>query len=178
MPKKIVITGGPGSGKTALISFLKGEGHQCIPEISREITLEAQRQGVDQLFLKNPILFSEKLLEGRLQQFQDTKEHKKTLLFFDRGLPDITAYLDFNNTSYPTYFKETCLDNRYDHVFLLPPWKEIYTQDNERYETFADALEIYKYLVSAYTQYGYSIIEVPFGTLTERMNFIINQLSQ
>ncbi len=121
MPKKIVIIGEPGSGKTALISFLKKEGHQCIPEISREITLEAQRQGIEQLFLENPLLFSEKLLEGRLKQFRDTKDLEKTLFFFDRGLPDITAYLDYSNTVYPNYFSETCNKNRYEYVFLLPP---------------------------------------------------------
>ena len=42
MPKKIVITGGPGSGKTSLIDFLEENGYQCQNEISRQVTLEAK----------------------------------------------------------------------------------------------------------------------------------------
>ena len=71
MPNKIVITGGPGSGKTTLISFLSENGFQCQREISRDVILEAQKEGIDQLFLTDPILFSKKLLEGRLKQFED-----------------------------------------------------------------------------------------------------------
>ena len=178
MPKKIVITGGPGSGKTSLISFLKEQGHQCMPEISRAVTLEAKKQGIDQLFLKDPILFSNKLLEGRLKQFCDTLNLEKTFLFFDRGLPDITAYMDYSNTQYPKHFFEVCNANRYDHIFLLPPWKEIYKQDNERYETFNEALEIHTYLLKGYENYGYRVIEVPFGSLENRMKYIFNQLSE
>ena len=70
MLKKIVITGGPGSGKTSLIDFLEENGYQCQHEISRQVTLEAKKKGIDQLFLSDPILFSQLLLKGRLQQYQ------------------------------------------------------------------------------------------------------------
>jgi hypothetical protein len=39
-------------------------------EISRR-TLEAKKQGIEQLFLEKPLLFSELLLEGRKKQFVD-----------------------------------------------------------------------------------------------------------
>lgn len=178
MPKKIVITGGPGSGKTTLVSYLLEQGHQCMPEISREVTLEAQKQGIEQLFLEDPILFSEKLLEGRLRQFNDTQNLEKTFLFFDRGLPDITAYMDYSKTAYPKHFLKTCTSNKYDVVFLLPPWKEIYKQDNERYESFEEAQIIHDYLLNGYKKFGYQVIEIPFGSLENRKEFIFNKLSQ
>jgi len=58
-----VITGGPGSGKTTLVKELEAKGFACLHEISRQIILEAQQQGIDQLFLEDPLLFSRKLLE-------------------------------------------------------------------------------------------------------------------
>ncbi len=177
MPKKIVITGGPGSGKTSLINFLAKHGFQCVQEISREITLQAQKEGIDQLFLTDPILFSQKLLEGRLKQFKETYYFQKSILFYDRGLPDITAYMDYTSTNYPNYFKETCQNYRYDFVFLLPPWEEIYLQDNERYETFEEAKKIYINILNTYKNYGYNIVEVPSGSLEFRMNFIKKYLS-
>ena len=130
MPKKIVITGGPGSGKTSLVSYLLNIGHQCIPEISRAVTIEAQKQGIEQLFLEDPILFSQKLLEGRLAQFNDTHKLEKnnqfylpktskvynlfegdmarTLIINKKGYIQ-SAYLFFNNSSFNkqlTYFKK------------------------------------------------------------------------
>ncbi len=177
MPKKIVITGGPSSGKTTLISYLLKQGFQCMHEISRDVIIEAQKQGIEQLFLTDPLLFSQKLLDGRLKQFNDTKNLEKTYLFYDRGLPDVTAYMDYSNSEYPSHFKETCQNNRYDYIFLLPPWKEIYQQDNERYETFEEAEQIHHFLLKAYKDYGYNVIEIPFGTIENRMQFICNKLS-
>jgi len=176
MPKKIVITGGPSTGKTSLIKYLIKEGHQCMNEISRQVTIEAQKEGIEQLFLTDPLLFSQKLIEGRLKQFLATKDLKKTFLFYDRGLPDVTAYMDFKNEKYPDSFVNICTNNRYDTVFLLPPWKEIYQQDNERYESFEEAQEIYYYLVKGYQKYGYDILEVPTGNVKNRTHFILEKL--
>ena len=173
-----MITGGPGTGKTALVSYLLNQGHQCMPEISRQVTIEAQKQGIEQLFLEDPILFSQKLLEGRLKQFNDTQNLEKTYLFFDRGLPDVTAYMDYSQTVYPNHFLETCYSNKYDIIFLLPPWKEIYKQDNERYETFEESQKIHDYLLMGYEKYGYQVIEIPFGNLESRKKFIFNKLRQ
>ncbi len=178
MPKKIVITGGPGSGKTTLINSLQNEGFSCLPEISRQITLEAQKQGIEQLFLEDPLLFSQKLLEGRLAQYQDAINHKPPFLFFDRGLPDVTAYMNYFNTTYPDTFTQTCKQNKYDAVFILPPWKAIYKQDNERYETYEEAVTIHDFLLEEYKKYNYDVFDVAPGTVNERIAFIKNTLAQ
>jgi predicted ATPase len=172
MPKKIVITGGPGSGKTVLIKHLQDLGYNCMHEISRSITIEAQRQGIEQLFLKDPLLFSEKLMKGRLKQFQASLKSEGPYLFFDRGLPDVTAYMDYKLTNYPFHFDELCNLHRYDSVFLLPPWEDIYEQDNERYETFEEAKQIYRFLIGGYKKYNYVINEVPSSSIESRTNYI------
>ena len=79
--KKIVITGGPASGKTSIINQLMNKGHVCMEEISRKITLKAQNEGVDQLFLKDPIWFSEQLLEARKKQFIESDTADSPLVF-------------------------------------------------------------------------------------------------
>ena len=50
MQKKIVLIGGPGTGKTSVLKQLKRTGFFCIEEISREITIKAQKEGIEQLF--------------------------------------------------------------------------------------------------------------------------------
>ncbi len=59
MNKKIIITGGPGTGKTSLIEELKRKNFNCFNEISRGITLKYRKKGIDQLFLSHYNLFIE-----------------------------------------------------------------------------------------------------------------------
>ena len=176
MQQKIVLIGGPGTGKSSLLNELISKGYFCMPEISREVTLKAQKKGIDQLFFTEPLLFSDLLLEGREQQFLDADKCDENIVFFDRGIPDIHAYLNFFKTDYPPYFLEKSKQYLYHTVFMLPPWKEIYSADNERYESFEQAVEIYHYLKKAYREIGYQIKTVPFGSIEERTNFILDSL--
>ena len=54
MQQKIVIIGGPGTGKSSILREFIKQGYECMPEISREVTLKAQKEGIDQLFLDQP----------------------------------------------------------------------------------------------------------------------------
>ena len=173
-----MISGGPGSGKTTLIAHLQGIGLNCMHEISREVIIEAQKDGIEQLFLTNPMLFSQKLLEGRLKQFNEVANFSSSFVFYDRGMPDVTAYMDYIDSAYPDDFSKTCNDNRYDLVFLLPPWEAIYQQDNERYESFEQAEKVYEFLVQGYQKYGYNVVEVPTGTIEDRTDYIIEHLNR
>ena len=175
-PKKIVITGGPGTGKTTLIKELEHRNFTCIPEISRQITLEARANGIEYLFLKDPLLFSEMLLERREKQFLEVSALDTNFAFFDRGIPDIHAYMNHTNTEYPNIYLKKSATYTYDGVFILPPWKEIYTTDNERYESFDMAVELHQHLKNAYTELGYKPLEVPVGEIDFRINFIIKNI--
>ena len=95
MQKKIVLIGGPGTGKSSVLKQLKSSGFYCMEEISRQITIKAQEEGVEQLFLTEPILFSKLLHKGRKEQYLEASRSNNNLIFFDRGLPDIHAYLDY-----------------------------------------------------------------------------------
>ncbi|WP_341475811.1 ATP-binding protein [Christiangramia echinicola] len=170
------MTGGPGTGKSSIINRLEEKGEKCLHEISRQVTLEAKKQGIDQLFLEQPLLFSEKLLEGRLDQYLEAMEFNSDHIFLDRGLPDVVAYMDYFDTKYPEIFNKICQNNRYDLIFILPPWKEIYTSDNERYESYEEALKISSYLYSTYKRYGYNPIEVPKLSVEERTSFILDKI--
>ena len=172
----VVIIGGPGTGKTTIIEGLLAKGFCCYPEISREVTLEAKKQGIEQLFLENPLLFSELLLEGRKKQFHNAQKEPHNIVFLDRGIPDVLAYMHYIGDSYPAFFDQACRDHIYTKIFLLPPWEEIYISDNERYENFEQAKLIYNHLTETYQKYGYDLIEVPKGTVEDRISFILNQL--
>jgi predicted ATPase len=174
----IVIIGGPGTGKTSIIEKLIANGHCCYPEISRQVTLEAQKQGIEQLFLKNPLLFSELLLEGRKKQFESACNESHEVVFLDRGIPDVLAYMHYIGDSYPSFFDAACREHIYTRIFILPPWEEIYVSDRERYENFEQAKLIYNHLTETYQNYGYELIEVPKDSVDNRILFILDKISK
>lgn len=176
MPKRILLIGGPSTGKTTLLNHLKQLGFPCLEEVSREVISTAQKQGIDQLFLEKPLLFSELLRDARIEQFRESEHYTNDIIFIDRGIPDTVAYMDFIGQAYPSEFVDACKNHVYDVVFVLPPWKEIHTTDGERYESFEEAQKIQKHLIKTYKQYGYSPIEVPKGPLEERGQFILKEL--
>ena len=173
----IVIIGGPGTGKTTIIDGLVENGYCCYPEISRQVTAQAQQQGIEQLFLENPLLFSELLLEWRKKQFLDAHQEPHNVVFIDRGIPDVLAYMHYIGDSYPAFFDAACREHIYSKIFILPPWEDIYISDQERYENFEQAKLIHNHLVETYQKYGYELIEVPKDTVDKRILFILDKIS-
>ena len=174
----IVIIGGPGTGKSTIIDGLIKQDFCCYPEISRQVTLEAKKQGIEQLFLENPLLFSELLLEGRKNQFKNASDETHNIVFIDRGIPDVLAYMHYIGDSYPIHFDLACRENLYTKIFILPPWEEIYQSDEARYENFEQAKLIHNHLVETYKNYGYEPIEVPKETIANRILFILDEISK
>jgi predicted ATPase len=142
------------------------------------VTLEAKKQGIEQLFLEKPLLFSELLLEGRKKQFHNATQEPHEIVFIDRGIPDVLAYMHYIGDSYPASFDTACREHTYSKIFILPPWEEIYISDDERYENFEQAKLINNHLTETYQNYGYNLIEVPKDTMDNRILFILDEISK
>ncbi|MCK0159370.1 AAA family ATPase [Allomuricauda sp. F6463D] len=180
---KVVITGAPGTGKTSIVNGLERKGFHCFHEIIREMTSEAKQVGQSEEYISNPLVFvddamqfNKDLLEGRTSHYRESLNLDTPICFFDRGIPDVLAYMDFFGQSYDQHFTSHCENHRYDAVFIVPPWQEIYVSDNERMETFEEAERIHLALQKTYTQFGYDPIEVPKDAVLNRIDFILETL--
>jgi predicted ATPase len=158
---RIVFTGGPSSGKTTIIKELSKEAI-VVEEPARYLLT---KHG-DVLFQQRE--YFQSLLEGLcIENF-----NKYPDAFYDRGLPDEIAYRTICNCAINDKLKKECSELRYDIIFVFPPWKAIYENDEIRRETFEESEVVYTEIVLAYTSYGYTPVVVPFGTVEERVNFI------
>ncbi|NNL08895.1 MAG: ATP-binding protein [Croceitalea sp.] len=180
---KIAITGAPGTGKTAIINELEHHGHYCFHEIIRSMTAKAKNGIANTEAVSNPLMFVDdpyafnlQLLNSRAADYSAAAQMHGPLYFFDRGLPDVIAYMDYFNQSCGHEFITTCQKHRYDAIFILPPWKEIYVSDNERLESFEQAEALHGHLMQAYNKFNYNPIEVPKSTVEDRITFILNKI--
>jgi predicted ATPase len=170
MPKRYIITGAPGTGKTSLIQALQANGYQCFSEISRKIILEQQQIKSNKTPWGNLPCFANLVYQQTIKELQLPIE-KNT--FVDRGLLDIIAYLKAKSHPIPEYLLDFPFKTHYaSTVFLMPLWEEIYINDPQRPQSFPEAQCIHKHLIEVYQNFNFTIVVLPKTTLTKRVDFI------
>ncbi|MDB6180018.1 AAA family ATPase [Paracoccus fistulariae] len=132
-----VVTGGPGAGKTSLITELARRGFHTIPEAGRAIIREEMQSGGDALPWADRMAYAERMLERDLRAYEDAQALSAPVIF-DRGIPDIMCYLTLCALPLPPHV--TAKAARYNRrAFLASCWDEIFTQDSERKQTRAES---------------------------------------
>lgn len=175
-PNFYIFTGGPGVGKTTLLNALTQQGYQCVPEVARMIIREQKASGGNAVHTGNRIAYYHQMLTRSITDFTETDP--QTIHFFDRGIPDLHSYQSQYFSSVDTSLIQTIEQYRYNHcVFLFPPWPSIYHDDEERKLPYEEAVQTYYSVKKSYALCGYQTIEVPFGTITDRMHFILSNTS-
>ena len=172
--KKILITGGPGAGKTSIIDELEKRNFNCEHEIVRSLTIEGKKKGNDQAFLSDPLKFTKKLLDLRINQFNKIQENEIT--FYDRGVHDTLAYLKFIKVNIRDELINKCKKIKYNMVFVLSPWKKIYQQDDCRYESFEESIKIFNEIIKIYEYFEMNTIILKQGTIDYRVDKILSHL--
>ncbi|WP_172380506.1 AAA family ATPase [Vibrio sp. Vb339] len=165
----IIITGGPGAGKTTLINALGDAGYPTFAESSRQL-IEQQSQ------LENGILpwldlpgFARLCLTVMSEQKDQASQHP--VAFLDRAIPDICGYLAQAKLEINTTYREAS-QGYHPQVLFCRPEASIYVQDDVRPYPFEEALEIHHALVTVYQELGYEVVEVPFMPVDERLQFV------
>lgn len=169
---RYVITGGPGSGKSAILKVLNERGYCCFEEVSRRLIKEQARLDNGIMPWDNLPAFAELALEAMVQQYHMSQE-AGGICFFDRAIPDVFGYLMNSGFSVPPDYKVRLKECRYQHdVFILPPWPDIFEQDDERPQTYDEAVSLYHALYEAYDSCGFTLHHVPKSSVEKRVAFI------
>lgn len=172
----IIITGGPGAGKTSLLDVLTQRGYMTFPEVSRTLIRE-------QAALENGILpwtdlpqFAGLCLEMMSRQREQAGRGTMPA-FVDRAIGDICAYLTIGGHSVAKQYQDAA-KGYYPTVFFCAPNRAIYVQDEERPHSFAEAEHIHQQLLATYQGLGYQVVEVPWLALEARAHWILAHLRQ
>lgn len=174
--QRVILSGGPGTGKTSILNSLKSLGFNCFDEISREIIKKEIAKGSDALPWQNLHAFSEQVISHRVIQY---KNAAKGLNFYDRGIIDVIAYMNHDKFVNDSKWLELSKELNYHKVvFITPPWREIFKNDMERMESFQKLVSLHQSLISTYKAYGYAVIEIPKDTIENRVQFILKALDQ
>ncbi|MFT5601312.1 MAG: putative ATPase [Parvicella sp.] len=169
-----IITGAPSTGKTSILEGLEKRGYACHKEIARQVIRENLDTGLEVFPWNQMKLFSDMVLNRMIQLTNSFQPNE--LCFLDRGMVDLIGYMDFANQPIPeNYILEAKRLGYAKKVFFLPIWADIYTNDEERKESLDEAKAIGSALYNAYERLGFELIEVPKGSVVERIDFIEQQ---
>jgi predicted ATPase len=171
-----VITGGPGSGKTTLIDALEAAGFARTQEAGRGVIQ-------DQVAINGPALpWRDRLAFAELMLAWDMRSHHAARqlagpVFCDRGVPDTLGYLRLSGLPVPAHMETAAVQFRYaSRIFVAPPWREIFAQDAERKQDFAEAERTHAAMVETYSRLGYRLVELPRAPVAERVRFVVGAI--
>lgn len=173
--KPIIITGGPGAGKTTLIEAFAQTGMATFPEVSRRL-IEQERAKPQGILPWHDLPGFAQLCLVAMREQKRCAENEP-LAFFDRAIPDICGYLHEAGIA-PNAELQAESQGYFPLVFVCRPHAAIYVQDEVRPYPFAQALAIHEQLLTTYTQLGYHCVDVPFGPVAARVEFVLRTLER
>ncbi|KKP24192.1 MAG: ATPase-like protein [candidate division TM6 bacterium GW2011_GWF2_28_16] len=173
-PIKYVITGGPCTGKTTLINYLKNLGYQTVPEaasilIEQEIKLKKN-------FPKTHLEpFHKNLIAKQLEL--ESKIDLSRATFIDRSIIDTIAYYNFFKLDLKSQVISLAKNHKYTKIFILD-FLDNYCKTEIRSEDFNTAKILQSQILNTYKNYGYNPITVPIMPVEKRADFILSYIQE
>jgi len=119
-----------------------------------------------------PVEFAQRIFDADVVNYLDAPVDM--LSFFERGIVDALGMLQQSDAMGPDEIASQLARYPYNKVvFLFPPWEEIYRNDEERDQTFAESVAVFTSVKSWYGRCGYELAEVPHAPVAERVKFVM-----
>ncbi len=169
-----VITGGACCGKTTLIDLLAEQGFQTVPETARQLVEKEKARGrtVEEIF-ENGAAFERVLIDEQLGVEHGLRA--TDVAFLDRALPDSLTFCRIFGLDLNEILAE-CFHHRYASVFILDLLP--FQLDGARIEDDTYTRVLDEWLERDYSALGYRVVRVPVLSPQERLEFVLERLSE
>jgi predicted ATPase len=174
-PRRIILSGCSGGGKSTLLAELARRGHAAVEEPGRRVVKAEVARGGDALPWVNAQRFMDLALDMAIA---DHAAAGPGITVFDRSVIDTAAAMirHGHRLSDARAALAVC---RYDPVvFLTPPWPAIFEVDAERKHSLDQAIAEYDALLMAFPANGYQVRVIPRLSVVARADWIGRELSR
>ena len=146
----------------------------CVEKVGRSIVREQNLVEGDATPWRNHTKFMELLLSRSVQAYASVPV-RSSPAFFDRALPECLGFAKSLSAAARAEALRTIATLRYNAcVFVSPPWEAIYITDPKRKHSFEDGVAYHRAEIAAYAECGYSLLEIPRGSVAARATFVIS----
>lgn len=171
---RFIITGGPGFGKSAVLSVLAARGYDFRDEAARQIIKDNMTSNPAVLPWVDRVAFDRLQVVRMERDYLSADVTRPT--FFDRGFPDLIGWRQFAGLG-----TSDIVDYVYRYpyertAFFTHPWQEIYVENDQRPFSYDEAKEINEKLFDTYVELGYEPVFMPNSSPDVRANFIVENV--
>jgi predicted ATPase len=176
----VVITGGPFSGKTTLVSELDDLGFPTIPEAAIDVIERLNRErGVarqQQWRSTHVVEFQQMIFDLQVGR-EEALAPGPGPAFLDRGIGDGIAYCLHYGLDPPPRFRERALASGYEHAFVLETLEGFETRPSTgRMSHRQDSLRIAGIIAEVYDSLGVDVTWLESAPLEDRVSTVLERV--
>ncbi|RAO39478.1 hypothetical protein PSN13_00502 [Micromonospora saelicesensis] len=177
-PRRYVLTGAPGAGKTSVIEALRHRGHVTVREAATDLIAERQAQGYAEPWHDHDFVDAVAALQHHRQVGADADQ---PVVFYDRSpLCTLALARHLGRPVGPALTAEVdriMRERTYQRlVFLISPLGFI-RHTAARQISYADALAFARLHREVYEEHGHQLVDVPAGPVRKRVALIEKHVS-
>ncbi|HLY42249.1 MAG TPA: AAA family ATPase [Terracidiphilus sp.] len=178
--KRFIVTGTPGAGKTAIIRQLEADGFDVVEEAATDVIALCHAKGFAEPW-KDPS-FIETIVDLQDQRQRRADRNADGIQFHDRSIFCTAALANYLGYPISKGFGERLDATRADEtfqssVFLVRSLGFVHNTDARRI-TLDEALRFERIHEETYRRYGFEIVDVGPGCVTDRVATIKNVVNR